>query len=117
MTIFIILKHQLSLGDFLPISTAPYRRKYAHTKSRGREGTVTCGICGREVPKYKTFTITKGFRINDPIILQQVDRRYIHLMTNRVRLCPSCARFQGVSQPGKSIRKKHMNFGQRHGNY
>jgi small subunit ribosomal protein S26e len=92
----------------LPISTAPYRRKYAHTKSRGAEGTVRCGGCGREVPRWKTFTKVKGFRITDPIILQQVDRRMIHLMKQTVRLCPSCARFQGVVQPGKSVRKKHM---------
>lgn len=92
----------------MPISTAPYKRKYAHTKSRGRESTVTCSICGREVPKYKTFTLTKGFRISDPLILRQVDRRMIHLMKRKVRLCPSCARFQGISQPGKSVRKKHL---------
>jgi small subunit ribosomal protein S26e len=92
----------------MPISTVPYTRKYAHTKSRGRESTVTCDVCGREVPKYKTFTKMKGFRISDPLILQQVDRRMIHLMQRRMRLCPSCARFQGVVQPGKSVRKKHM---------
>lgn len=94
----------------MPISTAPYTRKYAHTKSRGREGTVTCGVCGRQVPRYKTFTQTKGFRITDPLILQQVDRKFIHLMTRKVRLCPSCARYQGISQPGKSVRKKHMRY-------
>lgn len=95
----------------MPISTAPYRRKYWHTKSRGREGTVACEICGRQVPRYKTFTKMKGMRISDPLILQQVDRRMIHLMTQEIRLCPSCARFQGIHQPGKSVRKKHMrNF-------
>jgi len=92
----------------MPISTAPYKRKYAHTKSRGREGTVRCDGCGREVPKWKTFTKIKGFRITDPTILKQVDRRFIHLMKRKVRLCPSCARFQGISQPGKSVRKKHL---------
>jgi small subunit ribosomal protein S26e len=94
----------------MPISTAPYTRKYWHTKTRGKEATVRCESCGREVPKYKTFTITKGFRISDPLILQQVDRRMIHLMARKVRLCPSCARYRGISQPGKSIRKKHMGF-------
>ncbi|MDI6798507.1 MAG: hypothetical protein QMD12_00710 [Candidatus Aenigmarchaeota archaeon] len=92
----------------MPISTAPYRRKYAHTKSRGREATVSCGVCGREVPRYKTFTVTKGLRITDPLILQQVDKRFIHMMRSRMRLCPSCARFWGIAQPGKSVRKKHM---------
>lgn len=93
----------------MPISTAPYHRRYAHTKSRGHEGNVTCGICGRQVPRYKTFIQHKGFRITDPAILQQVDRRMIHLMQHDIRLCPSCARFQGVVQPGKSVRKKHMD--------
>jgi len=92
----------------LPISTAPYKRKYAHTKSRGRETTVTCGVCGREVPRYKTFIVRRGFRISDPVVLQQVDRRMIHMMGSTMRLCPACARFRGVSQPGKSVRKKHM---------
>jgi len=92
----------------LPISTAPYTRKYAHTKSRGKEASVTCGVCGRQVPRYKTFVVRRGFRINDPLILQQVDKRMIHLMGTTMRLCPACARFWGISQPGKSIRKKHM---------
>ena len=92
----------------MPISTAPYTRKYAHTKSRGSEASVRCDFCMREVPKYKTFSITRGFRINDPAVLQQVDRRMIHLMSRRMRACPSCARYRGIVQPGRSIRKKHM---------
>lgn len=92
----------------MPVSTAPYTRKYAHTKSRGSEATVNCDSCGREVPKYKTFSVIRGFRISDPLILQQVDRRVLHLMKRKTRMCPSCARYRGVVQPGRSIRKKHM---------
>ncbi len=92
----------------MPISTAPYKRTYAHTKTRGREATVKCEYCGRDVPRYKTFVITKGFRITDPLILQQIDRRMIHFSTRKIRVCPSCARFRGIAQPGKSVRKKHM---------
>lgn len=92
----------------MPISTAPYTRKYKHTKGRGREVTVHCDGCGRKVPRYKTFTITRGLRITDPAILRQMDRRMIHLMKRRLRLCPACARFRRISQPGKSVRKKHM---------
>lgn len=62
----------------------------------------------REVPKYKTFSIMRGFRISDPAVLQQVDRRMIHLLQRKMRACPSCARYRGIVQPGKSIRKKHM---------
>ncbi len=92
----------------MPISTAPYTRKYWHTKSRGSETTVRCDYCNREVPKYKTFSITRGFRISDPAILQQVDRRMVHMLQRKMHVCPSCARFRGIVQPGKSIRKKHM---------
>jgi len=92
----------------MPISTAPYRRKYSHTKSRGKERVITCGVCGREVPRWKTFFVNKRFTIRDPVILQQVDRRMIHLLNKKMRVCPSCARFWKISQPGKSVRKKHM---------
>lgn len=92
----------------MPISTAPYTRKYSHTKSRGSESMVRCDSCGRQVPKYKTFPVVRGFRISDPVVLQQVDRRMIHLMQRRQRYCPSCARFRGIIQPGRSVRKKHM---------
>jgi ribosomal protein S26 len=94
----------------MPISTAPYKRTYKHTKSRGREATITCGVCGRAVPRYKTFILTKGFRVTDSSILQQVDRRFVHMFARRIRVCPSCARFQRVVQPGKSVRKKHRRF-------
>jgi ribosomal protein S26 len=90
----------------MPISTAPYKRTYKHTKSRGRETTIACGICGRLVPRYKTFVLTKGFKVTDPSLLQQVDRRFVSMLTRKIRVCPACARFQGIVQPGKSVRKK-----------
>jgi small subunit ribosomal protein S26e len=92
----------------MPISTAPYKRTYRHTKKRGREATIKCDFCGREVPRYKTFTLTKGFRISDPLILQQVDKRMLHLLRRKLRVCPACARFRGIVRPGKSVRKKHL---------
>jgi len=81
--------------NFLPISEAPYTRKYAHTASRGHETLVTCGYCGRQVPRYKTFVKYKGFRITDPVIKQ------------KMYVCPSCARYHKVVQRGKSVQKKH----------
>jgi len=92
----------------LPVSTAPYKRSYKHTKKRGRERTVNCDVCGREVPRYKTFVVYKGLRITDPTILQQTDRRFIHLLKRKMRVCPSCARCWGIVQPGKSKRRKHL---------
>lgn len=94
-------------GGKMPISTAPYKRSYKHTKSRGREKTVKCDACGRTVPRYKTFVKFQGMRIRDPAILRQMDRRMLHLMRKKLRLCPACARFRKVSQPGKSVRKKY----------
>jgi ribosomal protein S26 len=92
----------------LPVSTAPYTRKYAHTKTRGRESLVTCGYCGRKVPRWKSFTKFKGFRITDPTILKQVKRYRIHMARRKMYVCPSCARFHKVVQRGKSVRKKHL---------
>ena len=89
----------------MPISTAPYKRTYKHTQRRGRESTIRCDICGREVPRWKTFTVVKGMRITDPTILKQVDRRMIHMLRRKLRVCPKCARFYGVVKPGKSVRK------------
>lgn len=95
----------------MPISTAPYKRSYKHTKRRGREQLVKCDACGRNVPRYKTFVKIRGMRIRDPTLLKQVDRRMIHLLKRKVRLCPACARFRGVAKPGKSVRKKYEGRG------
>ena len=93
----------------MPVSEAPYTRKYAHTKTRGHEGVVSCGYCGRQVPRYKTFTIFKGFRITDPVILQAIDKRQMHMFSRKLYVCPSCARFHRIVQRGKSVQKKHLN--------
>ena len=95
----------------MPIGTAPYTRKWEHSHSRGHEGLVTCGYCGRQVPRYKTFTKYRGFRITDPTILQAVDRSMIHTFNQKIYVCPSCARFHKIVQRGKTKRKSHMGFG------
>lgn len=92
----------------MPVSVAPYTRKYQHTKRRGKEGTVTCGYCGRKVPRYKSLIKFRGFRITDPTILQQVDRKYIHMTTRKMYVCPSCARHHKIVQKGRTVRKKHI---------
>jgi ribosomal protein S26 len=92
----------------MPISGAPYTRKYQHTKSRGHEGTVTCGYCGRQVPRYKTLIKFKGFRITDPTILQAVDRSQMHMFNQKIYVCPSCARSHNIVQAGRTARKKHL---------
>ena len=92
----------------MPVSKAPYKRTYAHTKSRGSNAMVNCGYCGKRVPRYKTFIKTKGFRINDPTLLQQLDKRFIHFGREKMYVCPKCARHHKIVQPGKSVQKKHL---------
>jgi small subunit ribosomal protein S26e len=91
----------------MPISTAPYKREYRHTKSRGSEQLVICDGCGRKVPRYKTVTKMRGMSIRDPAILQQIDSRFIHMFNKQVRYCPACARHRRISKPGISVRKKY----------
>jgi ribosomal protein S26 len=80
-----------------------YKRGWQHTKTRGREGTVTCGFCGKRVPKYKTFPTFKGLRISDPLLRQELGdraRRGITLTSSKVYACPACARHRNI------VRKK-----------
>lgn len=92
----------------MPISKAPYTRHYAHTKTRGKEGTVDCGYCGKKVPRYKAFIKYRGFRITDPVLLRQIKRSDIHVTSHKIYVCPKCARHYKVVQKGKSVRKKHL---------
>ena len=92
----------------MPVSKAPYTRKYKHAKGRGHEHPVTCGYCGKQVPRYKAFIKTRGFRISDPTLRQQIDKKYIHMNTHKIYVCPSCARFHKIVKKGKSVRKKHL---------
>lgn len=94
----------------MPISTAPYRRRYAHTKTRGSEGMVLCNYCKRQVPRWKAFVKYRGFRINDPMLMRQIPRYQIHTFSQKIYVCPSCARMRKIVQPGLSVRKKHLNF-------
>lgn len=76
-----------------------YKRGWSHTKSRGKEGTVTCGFCGRKVPKYKTFPTFKGFTLNDPVIKAEVGHRGrggLNIMSSKVYACPACARHRNI---------------------
>ena len=76
-----------------------YKRGWHHTKTRGRESLVTCEFCGRQVPKYKTFPVVKGFRITDPILKRELGRQ-ISFMQNKAYACPACARHRNI------VRKK-----------
>ena len=85
---------------------APYRRKYHHTGSKGRESTVTCGFCGRNVPRWKSFVSYRGFRITDPVIRKQIDMRHVSTFSRKIYVCPSCARFRGIIKIGRSRKSR-----------
>ncbi len=85
--------------------SAPYRRTYKHTRSKGHESTVNCGFCGRIVPRWKTFVVFRGFRL-DPSLRKQVDMRYTSSFSRKMYACPSCARFRGIVQAGRSRKSR-----------
>jgi ribosomal protein S26 len=84
--------------------SAPYKRGYRHGRGHGRghETTVTCGFCGKLVPRWKTFPVFRRFGINDPLIKQQLDWRRLSMFERKVYACPSCARFRGIVKVGRS---------------
>ncbi len=76
-----------------------YSRGWKHGKERGKETLVTCTFCGRKVPKYKTFSVVRGFRITDPLLrdeLRSSGRRGISLMSSKMYACPGCARHRHI---------------------
>ncbi len=73
-----------------------YKRGWHHTKTRGKESTVTCGFCGRKVPKYKTFPVTRGFGISDPMLRKELGRRRGNLFQSKMYACPACARHRNI---------------------
>ena len=76
-----------------------YKRGWHHTKTRGRESTVTCGFCGRKVPKYKAFSVGRGFRITDPVVRKELGRNTFFAQ-RKMYACPGCARHRYI------VRKK-----------
>jgi len=85
---------------------APYKRGYHHTGHRGSESRVTCGFCGRLVPRFKTFVQFRGFRITDPGLRRELDRRQISTMGQKMYVCPSCARHRGIVKIGRSRKSR-----------
>ncbi|MCD6496116.1 MAG: hypothetical protein J7K54_02490 [Candidatus Aenigmarchaeota archaeon] len=76
-----------------------YSRGWKHGKERGKETLVTCAFCGRKVPKYKTFSVVRGFRITDPMLKEELGRkggRGVSLMSNKMYACPGCARHRHI---------------------
>ena len=81
-----------------------FKRGWNHTKTRGKESIVTCGFCGRKVPKYKTFSTFKGFRISDPMLRKELGARGsrgLTLSMSKVSACPACARHRNIVKKRK----------------
>ena len=79
------------------MSKGYYKRGWHHTKGRGKESTVSCGFCGRRVPKYKTFPVMKGFRISDPLLRKEFGAmRGLSLLQSKTYACPACARHRNI---------------------
>ncbi len=88
------------------MAEAPYKRTYKHAKGRGSEQTVVCSLCGKKVPKYKTFTKKKGFFITDPSVKREVSDSNLLLPRKKIYICPQCARHKKISQPGRSRKSR-----------
>lgn len=73
-----------------------YRRGWQHTKGRGKETVVTCGFCGKKVPKYKTFPVYRGFSITDPSLRKELGRQRMSLSSTKIYACPACARHRKI---------------------
>jgi len=75
-----------------------YKRGWNHTKGRGKEGTTTCGFCGKKVPKYKTFAVARAFRITDPLLKRELGygKRSTSLLQSKMYACPACARHRNI---------------------
>jgi len=86
--------------------SAPYKRGYTHTKSKGHETSVTCSYCSRTVPRWKTFVQYRGFRITDPTLRKQIDPRFVSSVQSKMYVCPSCARYRGIVQAGRSRKSR-----------
>jgi len=75
-----------------------YSRGWKHGKGRGKESVVTCSFCGTKVPKYKTFSVVRGFRITDPLLKEELGNkgRSVSLMSSKQFACPGCARHRHI---------------------
>jgi len=78
-----------------------YKRGWLHTKTMGMETLITCSFCGRKVPRYKTFSVSKGFGITDPVLRKELGiRRGNVILQSKMYACPACARHRNI------VRKK-----------
>ena len=87
---------------------APYKRKYHHTKSKGKESTVVCAFCGKQVPRWKAIPVVRSFRLTDAALRKQFDRKQMSTFGRKSYACPSCARYRGIIKPGHSRKSRNV---------
>lgn len=85
----------------MPVGKAPYKRGYSQSISRGRQPTVDCSFCGRKLPRHKCFIRFRGFRITDPLLKKELDRR-TGFRAEKQYACPKCARKRGIVERRQS---------------
>ncbi|NPA38583.1 MAG: hypothetical protein GXN99_02185 [Candidatus Nanohaloarchaeota archaeon] len=87
----------------MPEFEGAYDRSWKQAKQRGKSTMVTCGYCGRKVPRFKAFVVYKGFNITDPSLRRLLDKNtFTGGFRRKIYVCPSCARFHGIRQKGKN---------------
>ncbi len=82
-----------------------YKRIYKHSRDKGKETYVTCGYCGKMVPKWKTIPVYKKFNIADPTLKKNFSA-IVSTYARKIYVCPSCARFRGIVRPGRSRKSR-----------
>lgn len=82
----------------MPELKGAYKRGWHSSNSRGKQSSVSCGFCGRIVPRYKTFTTYRGFKITDPFLRKELDKTNTNFSSEKVYACPACARHRSIVQ-------------------
>jgi len=83
---------------------APYKRVYKHRAPRGKERNVICEYCKRLVPRFKAIPLYKRTIFSDPLLK---DVKVLG-MKRKIYICPACARFRGLSVPGRSRKSRRQ---------
>ncbi len=91
------------------MTKAPYKREYKQSSGRGKDYTIRCDGCGRNVPRFKTFVSYSGLRL-DPELVRLVGKKNVHIYMQKKYYCPKCARNFGIVQPGKLGKRKRGEF-------
>jgi len=89
------------------MAKAPFKRTWKHGKSaRGKDTYIICSYCKKAFPRSKAFSKVVGFKISDPSLRREINPKQIMFSPQKIYICPSCARFRGIVEPGKSRKSR-----------